>query len=75
MSSPLETTPVSLKSTVSMLLFQTVFYGVIFLLVFWIFTLNWKWLIVSAIVTFLQFFIKNRSQTYINFVLNFLKPQ
>jgi VIT1/CCC1 family predicted Fe2+/Mn2+ transporter len=75
MSPALETTPVSLKSTVSMLLFQTVFYGVIFLLVFWIFTLNWTWLIVSAIVTFLQLFIKNRSQTYINFVLDFLKPQ
>lgn len=56
-----ERVPVSLQSTISMLLFQLVFYGVVFMLAYWTFTLNWKWLIVSAIVAFLQLPIKNRN--------------
>lgn len=70
-----QTTSVSLQSTLSMLLFQSVFYGVIFALAYWTFTLNWKWLLISAIIAFLQLPIRNKNQAYINFVLNFLKPQ
>ena len=70
-----ERVPVSLQSTISMLLFQLVFYAVVFMLAYWTFTLNWKWLIISAIVAFLQLPIKNRNQAYVNFVMNVLKPQ
>lgn len=66
---------ISSKSTISILGFQVLFYGTIFALLYWIVTFNWKMLLLSVIVSFLQTFVPGRNQKYINFVLDYLKPQ
>ena len=70
-----ETTKITTKSTFSILGFQVVFYGVIFILIYWIVTINIKMLAIAAFIAFMQIPIKGKNQKYINFVLDFLQPQ
>lgn len=70
-----ETLPVKTGPILSILGFQIIFYGVIAIIIYWLVTLNSKWLLITCIITILQFPIKNKSQKYINFVLDYLKPQ
>lgn len=42
---------------------------------YWMITLNWKWLFITCIVTFIQLSINGKNMKYINIVLNVLKPQ
>lgn len=58
-----------------MLGYQALFYGVVFILGYWIVTFNWKWLLISGIVSFLQLPIRNKNKAYVNFVLDYLRPQ
>lgn len=71
----IEKVPVTKKSILSIMGFQVLFYGVIFVLVYWLATLNVKWLVLSSIVTLLQYRVKESNRSYINFVLDYLKPQ
>ena len=70
-----ETVPVTIRSIFSILAFQIVFYAVLFVMVYWIATLNWFWLLVCALISFLQLSIQGKNKTYINFVLGVLRPQ
>ena len=69
------TVPVKTGPILSIFGYQILFYGVIFLILYWLFTLNWKWLLITCIIIILQLPIKKKSQKYINFVLDYLKPQ
>jgi hypothetical protein len=42
---------------------------------YWMITLNWKWLFITCIITFIQLSINGKNMKYINIVLNVLKPQ
>lgn len=66
---------ISYKAIVSILAFQILFYGVIFVLAYWIATLNWKMLLLSLVVSFLQSYTPGKNQKYINFVLDYMRPQ
>lgn len=70
-----QTVPVPFYSILSILLFQIIFYGVIGLIIYWMITLNWKWLFITCIITFIQLSINGKNMKYINIVLNVLKPQ
>lgn len=56
-----QTVKISYKSIISILAFQIVFYGIIFLLVYWIATFNWKMLLLSVIVSILQTFVPGKN--------------
>jgi|688.fasta_scaffold160848_2 hypothetical protein len=70
-----ETVHVKTGPILSILGFQIVFYGVVAIILYGLVTLNWKWLLITSIIIILQLPIKQKNHKYINFVLDYLKPQ
>jgi hypothetical protein len=53
------TNNVSFRSTISMLAFQCLFYGVVLILIYWILTLNYTMLLISLAITVAQMGVKS----------------
>ncbi len=69
------TQPVTLRSIISILLFQAIFYAIIVAIAYWILTLNWPMLAICTLISILQLFIQGTSDKYLLFVVNYLRPQ
>jgi hypothetical protein len=70
------TVPVSLRSTLSILFFQGLFYGVALTLLYWVLTLNYKMLLISSAISLAQEIWKpKKNRRYKSFVLGYMKPQ
>lgn len=63
----------ALKSHIAFRVYETLFFGTILLIGYWLVTLNWLCLAGCAVVTFLQSFANDRSNSYIKFVTNVLE--
>lgn len=59
-----------------MLFFQGTFYGIVFVLMYWIITLNFTMLFISIVISLAQLLIKpGRRMWYKQFIFKYLRPQ